>query len=188
LYKPVEKKRLGAAFYSVLLAGARNGVQFSRELLLVGKSLLTIENIGLNLYPEVDLEAELKPFLGEVFRQEFNPAKLAKDARSTAFDTFYLLKHLPEQTRLLLERLSSGQVGVKIDLQELRDLKNEFDRQNDVRVLAVLAAAMLLASAAAIRLDQAAVDWGVSIGRVGFGISVILVLWVFHLVGKTPRS
>jgi ubiquinone biosynthesis protein len=186
-YKPTAKKRLGQAFYNVLLSGAGRGVLFSRELLLVGKSLLTIENVGLSLYPDVDLEAELKPFLSEVFRQEFSPKKMAHDAQATAFDTFYFLKHLPEQTRLLLERLSSGQVGVKIDLQELRDLKAEFDRQNDVRVLAILAAAMLLASAAAIRMDQVAVNWGMDIGRLGFGVSMILILWVFFLVSKTPK-
>jgi ubiquinone biosynthesis protein len=188
LYKPMEKKRLGQSFYNVLLAGAGRGILFSRELLLVGKSLLTIEDVGLSLYPDVDLEAELRPYLGQVFRQEFSPKKIAKDAQATAFDTFYFMKHLPEQTRLLLDRLSSGQVGVKIDLQELRDLKAEFDRENDVRVLAILAAAMLLASAAAIRLDQAAVTWGMDIGRLGFGVSIILVLWVFYLVNRSPKQ
>jgi len=188
LYKPLLKKRLGETFYNVLMAGARHGVQFSSELLLVGKSLLTIENVGLALYPEVDLEAALKPYLGEVFKQEFSPGKIAKDAQSGAFDTFYLLKHLPEQTRQLLERLNKGEVGVKIDLQELRDLKAEFDRQNDIRVLAIMAAALLLASAAVARLDQTVLAWGFPVGHLGFAASFVMIIWVFYLVGQQPKK
>ncbi len=187
IYKPTDKKRVGASFYNVLMSGARHGIQFSRELLLVGKTLLTIENVGLGLYPDIDLGETIKPYLNEVFRQEFNPKKIVHDARTTAFDTFYLLKHLPEQTRRLMERLSSGEIGVKIDLQELRDLKAEFDRQNDIRVMAVMAAALLLASAAALRLDQTAAAWGLDIGRLGLGVSLILIAWVFYLVSRPPK-
>lgn len=188
LFKPLEKKMLGATFYNVLISGARHGVNFSHELLLVGKSFVTIENVGLGLYPDIDLEGEIRPYLDKAFRQELSPKKIARDAQATAFDTFYLLKHLPEQTRRLLDRLTSGEVGVKIDLQELRDLKAEFDRQNDVRVLAILAAAMLVSSAAAMRLDQVAVARGLDVGRLGFGVSLLLVVWVFYLVGKQPKK
>ncbi len=187
LYKPMEKKRIGAAFYQVLLSGARHGIPFSRELLLVGKTLITLENTGLNLYPDVDLAAELQPFLSMVFKKEFSPAKLARDAGSSAFDALYLMKHLPEETRLLLDRLAKGEVGVRIDLQELYDLKAEFDRQNDIRVLGILAATLFLGSALVVRYDQAAGIGGLTLGRVGFAVALVLLVWVFYLVRKQPK-
>ncbi len=187
LYKPMEKKRIGAAFYQVILSGARHSVPFSRELLLVGKTLITLENTGLNLYPDVDLADELQPFLTQVFKREFSPAKLAKDASNTAFDALYLMKHIPDETRLLLDRLAKGEVGVRIDLQELYDLKAEFDRQNDVRVLAVLAAALFLGSALVVRYDLAAGIGGFTLAKAGFAIALLLLIWVFFLIRKQPR-
>jgi len=187
IFKPTEKKRIGATFYSVILAAAGNGLMFSRDLLLVGKALVTIESVGLALYPEVDLAAELKPFLGQVFRRELDPRKLARDAQATGLDTLYMLKHLPEQTRQLLDRLVRGEFSMKIDLQELRDLKEEFDRENDIRVIAIVAAAVLLASAMAIRLDAVGGALTATLGKIGFSIALLLIVWVFFLVNSKPK-
>ena len=74
--------------------------------------------------------------LFEVFRQEFNPKKIAHDAKTTAFDTFYLLKHLPEQTRVTLADASeshsmnlgaAGQITTAIFLQANQRL--DFDAE-----------------------------------------------------------
>ncbi|MDD5252238.1 MAG: AarF/ABC1/UbiB kinase family protein [Patescibacteria group bacterium] len=187
IHKPATKKRLGQVFYEVMLSGARRGLIFPRELLVTGKALLTFENTGLALDPEINIVEVMQPFLSEVFRQEFSPKKLAKDAAATAFDRLYLLKHLPEETRLLMERLARGEIGVRIDLDELRGLKAEFDRENDVRVLAVLASAGLIGSALTLWSNASSVPFWAMLGRLGFGLSLALAVWVFVMVGQKPK-
>jgi ubiquinone biosynthesis protein len=161
-------------------------VVYPTDLVLLGKAFLTLETVGLRLYPEIDFDEEMRPFLLEVTKRELDPKRLLRNAQASTFDTLYFFKHLPEQTRALLERFEKGQFGVKIDLQELQDLKAEFDRQNDVRVLAFLAVALLIGSAVALRLEQLPLFAGVSLGQIGFATAVVIVIWLFLLVRKRP--
>lgn len=186
LYKPTERKGVAFAFYQVLLSGAKYGVYFPTDLVLLGKAFVTLENIGLALYPGIDLEAELTPFISEVVKRELDPSKIARDVTASVFDNLLFAKSLPGMTRALLERLEKGEVGVRIDLDELHDLKTEFDRQNDVRVLALLAAALLLGSAFVMRLDERLELFGLSLGQVGFAIAIVVVVWLFVLIRRRP--
>lgn len=185
-YRPNARKSIAFAFYRILISGARHGMTFPTDLVLLGKAFLTLETIGLELYPDADLEKELSPFLALVVKEELSPSRLISDARNSMFDTVHLLKNLPVETRALMERIERGEIGVKIDLQELRDLKTEFDRQNDVRVLAVLASALLVGSAVMLRVDQHAAALGIPLGRIGFGVAVVVVLWLFLLIRRRP--
>ncbi|MFH1046678.1 MAG: AarF/UbiB family protein [Patescibacteria group bacterium] len=186
IHKPTEKKGLARAFYLVLVAGAEFGVMFPADLILLAKAFVTVERNGFKLWPDINLEQELKPYLVEVMRAELNPTRLAKELKSAVFDNLYFVRHLPEQTQALLKRLDRGEIDVRLNLQELRDLKEEFDRQNDVRVLAILAVAVLLASAAVLRLDDQAMAYGIPLGRIGFAVSLVIVVWLFMLIRKRP--
>ncbi len=188
LYKPTERKGIAGAFYNVLLAGARHDVTFPTDLVLLGKAFLVLETMGLRLYPEIDLEETFRPYGAAALRRELSPSRLAAAANGEAFDALYFLKHLPDRTQALFDRLERGTLGVKIDLQELHDLKAEFDRQNDVRVLSLLAVALLVGSAIVLRLDQRAIALGIPLGTVGFAAASVLVVWLFFLVRKRPRQ
>lgn len=188
LYKPARRKDIAFAFYHVLLAGAKSGVTFPSELVLLGKAFLTLETIGLKLYPEIDLEEMFRPFLFEAMKGEFSPSKLIKDAQTSAFDTLHFVKRLPERTRALLDRLERGEIDVRIDFKELHDLKSEFDRQNDVRVLAIVAVALLVSSAIIMRVDESASAARIPVGQIGFGASVVLAVWLFLLIRRRPRT
>lgn len=188
LYKPTDRKGVAFAFYHVLLMSAQYGVYFPTDLVLLGKAFLTLENMGLALYPEIDLEAELTPFIAEVIKRELDPSKIARDMTASAFDNLLFAKQLPGKTRALLDRVEKGEIGVHIDLEELHDLKAEFDRQNDVRVLAVLVAALMLGSALVMRLDERLELFGLSLGRIGFTVAIVVIAWLFVLIRKRPNA
>lgn len=177
---------MSSALYQVLMAGANHGIVFPSDLILLAKAFVMVENNGLQLYPDIDIETEMRPMLTEVVREELSPKQVVANLKTSAFDSLYFMRHLPEQTQALFERLDRGEVGVKLNLQELRDLKEEFDRQNDVRVLALLAAALLIASAAVLRLDQRANALGFSVGEIGLAVALVVVVWLFVLVRRRP--
>ncbi|MFH2063475.1 MAG: AarF/ABC1/UbiB kinase family protein [bacterium] len=186
LHKPAERKSMAAAFYRVVVAGAAHGVVFPTDLVLLAKSFMTVESIGLSLWPEIDLESEMRPFLAEVVKEELDPSRLVSDIKVSAFDSLYQLRQLPRETRTLLERLGRGEVGVKVNLQELRDLKEEFDRQNDVRVLSLLAVTLILASAIVLRLDSGVRTLGLPLGEFGLIVGGVTVGWLLRLIRRRP--
>jgi ubiquinone biosynthesis protein len=188
LYKPNEKKGVSLAFYRILLAGARYDIGFPSDLVLMAKAFFTLENIGLRLYPDADFNEVLRPFLADVLRDELSPAKAVKELQASAFDRLYFLKRLPEQARALLEKFEGGEVGVKLNLHELHDLKAEFDRQNDARILALLAVALLVGSALIMRVDERLTAIGLPVGQLGFAAAAAFIVWLLVVVSRRPKS
>jgi ubiquinone biosynthesis protein len=186
LYKPMEKKGMSQGLYKVLMSGANYGIVFPTDLILLAKAFVIIENTVLDLFPDLDIETELRPYLSEVIKEELSPRQVVANLKTSAFDNLYFMRHLPEQTQALFERFNKGEVGVKLNLQELRDLKEEFDRQNDVRVLSFLVASLLIASAAVMRVDQKALAVGISMGEIGLGVALIVTVWLFVLIRRKP--
>lgn len=187
LYKPNEKKGVSLAFYRVLLAGARYDIGFPSDLVLMAKAFYTLENIGLRLYPDADFNEVLKPFLADVLRDELSPRKAMKELQVSAFDRLYFLKSLPEKARDLIERFESGELDVKLNMGELHDLKAEFDRQNDARILSLLAASLLIGSAVVMRVDERLTVVGLPVGPLAFFASVIFAAWLLVIVSRKPK-
>lgn len=188
MYKPVKQKRIAEAFYRVINLGAAKDIHFPTDLVLLARSLVTAEQVALRLAPDIDLDDVLKPFLNKVWESQLNPGKIVAGVRSNAFDYFYFLKTLPERTLGLMKKLESGEIGVKLNFDELRDLKEEFDRENDVRVIAIVAAALFVGAAVLLQIRADHVLWGFPIGHLALLSSLALFLWTAFLVMRRPRG
>lgn len=183
LYVPHEhRKRFTSALHGVVERASRYGIRFPADFVLLGKALMTMEGSALVLDPKLDIEAEMVPFLKEILAREVRPTRVAQRLQETAADWASLLAALPERTRQLLNRIERGEIGVKLNLQELQDFKHELDRQNDLRVTAVIVVAVLVASAVLLRLDASMAVVGLGIGKVGMVVGGVLLLWVVRLL------
>jgi ubiquinone biosynthesis protein len=141
-------------------------MQVQPSLVLLQKTLLAIEGLGRELYPELDLWQTAKPFLENWMRQRYAPAGIAAKLRRQAPQWLELLPELPE---LLMENLKQGAaLGTVIEhqQQQIRHIENEMKRTRQGRrnlVLASLAglAALVIASPAALSWlsNLTAVSW-----------------------------
>ena len=175
------------AFYRTLHAGARYGFSFNTDLVLLGKALMTLESMIYELDPDFDINREVANFVSVLYQEELRPEKIVKNLRDEGRKYLGFLRELPERTSRLLEKLEKGELGVKIDLGELEDFKREFDRQNDVRVLSLVVVAMIIGSGVILRLEEGTGVWGVSLGKLGFLFSGILLVWLLVLVSRRTR-
>lgn len=182
LYAP-QKQSAATTFYRVISSAAKYGISFPANLVLLGKSLLGVEAIGYKLVPDFDINKGLKPYLRQVVIKELSPAKLARKAEVSLFEYLNFFKKLPEETLDLLKKIEQGEIGVKINTNELRDITRELDRQNDARILAIVITAMVIGSAASLRLEEQTI-LGFSLGKAGFLLAGFLLVWFLFLVRK----
>lgn len=185
MYKPVAKKRVSAAFAEVFGLAVRNGIYFSTDLVLWSKALLTIEAVGRKLAPDFDLDGALQSAIASSVKTELSPRRIAKDLQTEFIDYVNFTRSLPERLGNVLKKVETGNLGVRLDFGELRDLKREFDRQNDERVLALVVVALFIGSAA-ILSSSALTASGLLFGRIGLAASGILFLWLLKQVSYKP--
>lgn len=175
------------AFYSIIISGARFGIVFKSELVFLAKALVTIESVAAQIDPSFDFKNVLEDLMKDMESRTLSPAVVGKTLKRVSMEYISLLTELPARTEKLLQKIEQGHVSVKIDTAELRELTQEFDRQNDVRVLALLVVSLFVGSAIILRLEESGGAFAILLGRLGMVVTAVLLLWLIVLIKKKER-
>ncbi|VVN13551.1 putative protein kinase UbiB [Pseudomonas fluorescens] len=100
--KPLKDISFGQVLMRLFQTARRFNMEVQPQLVLLQKTLLNIEGLGRQLYPDLDLWSTAKPFLERWMRERMSPKAVLGNIYSQAEQ----LPHLADMTRDLLERLS----------------------------------------------------------------------------------
>jgi ubiquinone biosynthesis protein len=114
--EPVFEKPLGEISFGQLLVylfstARRFDMQVQPSLVLLQKTLLNIEGLGRQLYPELDLWQTAQPFLEQWLRDRYSPKSFVKLVKKYAPGWLEQLPHLPDQ---VFEKLAKPQPVVPV--------------------------------------------------------------------------
>jgi len=136
--RPLKEISLGKVLLQLFSASRRFNVQIQPQLVLLQKTLLSIESLGRMLDPDLDLWVTAKPFLE---RWMENRIGLPALQRRLLAEAPYLIAALPELPRLLHQRLLEPPAAADTALRELASAQRQ--RTLVLSVLAVLLAVVL---------------------------------------------
>ncbi|HEU0187593.1 MAG TPA: AarF/UbiB family protein, partial [Gallionellaceae bacterium] len=144
--RPLREVSFGRVLLRLLQTSRRFGIEIQPQLVLLQKTLLNIEGLGLQLDPELDLWKTAKPWLERWMNEQVGWRGFIKALKSEAprFAAF-----LPQLPRLLHQQLSSQsttqlEAGFKLLLaQQAR--RNQLMMMGLVLMLVVAAAAVFIA-------------------------------------------
>lgn len=174
------------AFFRAINQGARNGIRFPSDFALFGKAILTTEGMGLLLYPEFDFNRELEPFVQKAWQSHWSPRRLLRSVETDLFERLELLKSFPDRVDKVLMKLERGEIGVKLDAGDLHGIKQEFDRQNDLRILGLVLTAISVATLGLLYLEGNRTFLGLSLSHLSAVICGILFIWFLTRLRQAP--
>lgn len=172
------RQSLARTFMEILRTGAERRVAFPSALALLGKALVTVESVGLSLYPEFDIEKEFHPFFIEVVKDWLSPEKALRAVKSDVLDYAHALQESPRRVFEVTDTLARGEVSIKIDQAELRSLLAQMRRTSFAQVVGPLGLAVIIASAVAFHAVGVTSVMGIPITAVWLVGAMILGLWL----------
>lgn len=102
-----------SAMISDLVRGAtKYGLEIPPDFLLVGKALMTIEGVGKEIYPDLDVFGECKPYFLDLLRKRYSPERIGNDLWRGLGQLSSAAYELPQQTREVLDDLRNGRLAV----------------------------------------------------------------------------
>jgi len=132
--RPISEISFGHLVIRLFQVARRFDMPVQPQLVLLQKTLLNIEGLGRQLYPELDLWETAKPFLERWMREQVGPRALARALRRELPTVLPLLPELPGLVHELLRRQRDGQLVIRTrsdNAEQLaRDLKHR-TRQRD---------------------------------------------------------
>ncbi|HYQ38387.1 MAG TPA: ubiquinone biosynthesis regulatory protein kinase UbiB, partial [Pseudomonas sp.] len=99
--KPLKDISFGQVLLRLFQTARRFNMQVQPQLVLLQKTLLNIEGLGRQLYPELDLWSTAKPFLERWMRERMSPLRLLRNLQQQAEQ----VPQLAKKAGAALERL-----------------------------------------------------------------------------------
>lgn len=173
----LKEVRLADTFYRIIESGRKNQVYFPSSFAYLGKALLTTEAMGQGLDPEFDFVKELGPFVQKIIKAEFSPAKLKRRVVDQSLDWAYYAKTFPEKTAQILEKLGEGEIGVKINREELLELEKRIGSEGQKKLLTTVIIIVIIAVGASYLVRYGLLNLHFSVSNVGLVFLVAVLIW-----------
>ena len=105
--KPLKDISLGVVLLQLFRASRRFNVEIQPQLVLLQKTLLNVEGLGRQLYPELDLWQTAKPFLEHWMERQLGPDAFFRRMEQEAQYWIDVLPRLPRMLEQVLEAKAS---------------------------------------------------------------------------------
>lgn len=104
--QPLEKIKFGELLLHIFDSARRFNLHMQPSLMLLQKTLINVEGLGKQLYPELDFWSIAKPFLQEWTKERYNPKKLEAWAKKNAGLWIEKARKLPDLAESVLGQIN----------------------------------------------------------------------------------
>ncbi|MBT8149035.1 MAG: ubiquinone biosynthesis regulatory protein kinase UbiB, partial [Gammaproteobacteria bacterium] len=148
--KPLAELSFGTLLIYLFQAARRFGMEVQPAQVLLQKTLVNIEGLGQQLYPQLDLWQTAKPFLDRWTAERYSPARVVDGLQERLPTLLETLPALQDKLLLGLNQLSQGKPATRAGQQRLLQLEQSLRRQKRYNtallVLVVVALSVFLSA------------------------------------------
>ncbi len=144
--RPIREMSIGALLLRLFQTARQFNMVILPQLVLLQKTLVNIEGLGRQLYPELDLWATAKPIMQRWMDSRVGLRALLKGTRDTVPYWVNRLPQFPHRVMELVDRLHDGRFQVELKSGDVDGLRRELRRNNSNNIRAILGCALILAA------------------------------------------
>lgn len=151
--KPLKEISFGLFLLRLFQTARRYEMQVQPQLVLLQKTLLNIEGLGRELYPDLDLWKTAKPYMENWFKQRLG-AKAKLEQISKLLPQWS--EQLPEMPSLIYRAahdIANSNKQIQEHQQELKSLRKQMQRNQQHNVSAIIGGALLIIAVLILGLD-----------------------------------
>lgn len=173
--KPLKEISFGQVLLGLFQTARRFNMEVQPQLVLLQKTLLNIEGLGRQLYPELDLWKTAKPFLEGWMKERMGPKAVYRSIKQQAPDWLEKMPHMPQLVFDALNQVRRLDDNRARDLRAYAAARDELERRH--RPTRYLGGALILL--ALISGNDQAMDWLASVSTASWiaaGVGLYLVV------------
>jgi ubiquinone biosynthesis protein len=142
--KPLAEISFGQVLLRLFEVARRFQMKVQPQLILLQKTLLQIEGLGRQLYPELDLWKTAQPILREWAADRLSGRNLASQLRRQLPDLSEALRMLPQVLQQAVQAASDGNFRLKVEQPGIEELRAELRASARRRDATIVGAVTLL--------------------------------------------
>jgi ubiquinone biosynthesis protein len=169
--RPLQDVSFGNILVRLFEISRRFNMQIQPQLILLQKTLLNVEGLGRDLYPQLDIWKTASPILREWMRERVGLRQVFKNVRTQLPELLEAARALPSLLKAAVHRSQGGIFHMQVDSPALEEMRAEMHAAGRRRNGVTVGAAILLGGLVWLGVNGAAY-WP------GWGLTVLGGLWI----------
>ncbi len=180
--KPLHEISFGRLVIQLFQTARRFEMPIQPQLVLLQKTLLNIEGLGRQLYPELDLWETAKPYLERWMSEQVGPRALRAGLKRELPKWGRILPEVPALAHGLLQRMHDERAAGAHQAQEIAELRRALVSGQRRQFMVTVAVALILSAALLAALDGYAprVAYGAPLSSWflgALGVMLLILAW-----------
>ena len=151
--RPLKDISFGHLLLRLFQTARRFQMEIQPQLVLLQKTLLNIEGLGRQLYPDLDLWQTAKPFLERWMSEQVGARAFAGRLRRSLPEWSERLPEIPELLHRTLQQATDGKLRVQWESRDLEKLRRQMHRSSRRTLAAITGGALLISASVIYGLD-----------------------------------
>ena len=176
--KPLAEISFAQVLIRLFRIAQRFDMEIQPQLLLLHKTLLNIEGLGRDLYPELDLWKTAHPVLRQWMDEQVGPRAVLDDLRENLPQLRDALRELPAAIKHLADQAAVGKLQVRAHTPELKLLREQLAQQQRQRFLLAIGLTATISGTLLLAVDT----------MPGLGWVLLIAGMIFLIAGRPPSE
>jgi ubiquinone biosynthesis protein len=187
---PLNELRISAVLNDVFGVMRRHHMHLPSNLALLLKTVIMIEGLGVNLDPEFQLTAALKPYADRLVMRKYSPIRLVRSLSRASLDVARFGAEMPQQLRRIATAAENGSLQVGMRPEGFDPIINRVEKIANRIVLGVMAAAFIngLAVLASVYQPPGWQSWAWVVFAFGFLCALLLGMYLAFSILRSRHS
>jgi ubiquinone biosynthesis protein len=181
---PIQELNLGQLLLDISNMLRENRLRVPADLAIMIKALLTAEGTARQLYPELNVVEEAKPYVKKMAIERWKPLVLWQDLRRSIYNFVSLQRQLPLRLSQIIEKIDRGELNIRFQHENLGGIRSTLENITNRLTFGIIIAALIVASSMIITTGVEPLLFGFpALGIIGYLVSGVLGLWlVFNII------
>ncbi|SFW13723.1 AarF/ABC1/UbiB kinase family protein [Nitrosovibrio sp. Nv17] len=186
---PLKQLQLGDILSDLVAILREHRLSLPPDLALLIKAFITLEGMGRELDPDLDLAGEALPILQATLATRYAPAAMIKRSWRTMSDMTLLAASLPRDLGRLLRAARRGRLDIHVDVVHLKHLGDQIDGAANRMVAGIVVAAIIVGSSIVMMISEGPTLLGMPlIGLFGFLCATVGGVWLLFSISRASRA
>ncbi|WP_165090615.1 ABC1 kinase family protein [Neisseria yangbaofengii] len=182
-HTPVRDLRISQVINDITQIMRRHGLTLPADLVMLFKTLITLEGVVKRLDGQIELLERAKPIVTTVFKERASPEHILHKSKMHMQTLLQAADDLPQNLFRLSRRLQKGQMGVTLDFKRFDQLSQQIDRAANRLTMGIVTAALIIGSSIVMSIDTGPEF----IGFFGYLLAFANSLWIMWSIWRSGR-
>jgi ubiquinone biosynthesis protein len=181
---PLRSIRIGAVVRHFSVIVRDHSIVLPTDLSMMLKALITLEGLGRQYDPDVNIIDHLAPLLRSAVDERYQPGQLWRRGRGAISSLLSVAGSVPRDFARLLREARRGKVRIDLDLKRLDQVAERMERTIDRGTMGVMTASLVIGSAIVMSVPDGPAVMGIpvltTLGLAGYTAAFVNSIWIIY--------